>query len=335
MAARRSLVAAALALLWLGAAAAPGYPGATLAANPWTLSLTPSTLTLGVPTNITATVTDGSEEIGCVVFYVPSGFTVLSASVSSVPAGFVWSAAVAGSGPTRVTFSTTKDPWRLNGATGRGVFVIRVVATAGPLPAWTAAAYKKFTVDSKQLASGPLPAPGPFTITPTANPTPAPTATPTPPATPAPPAGGSPGPTAGASPSSTPASPVDSAAPSESPLASASPGSDAGTAAQTPAAGSGGVATGGGGTTAAGDTISLDVRELPVGGTVQLDSQVVGGIGMFVWMVPGLFMSLPGLLLLLIVVAQGGIATIFIPVTRRVLGSGRRRRRRGHPAPAA
>jgi hypothetical protein len=70
---------------------------------------------------------------------------------------------------------------------------------------------------------------------------------------------------------------------------------------------------------------------LPAGGTVQLDSQAVGGIGMFAWMVPGLFLSLPALLLLLVFVAQGGLAMIFVPVTRRVLGAGRRRHPRGRP----
>jgi hypothetical protein len=51
---------------------------------------------------------------------------------------------------------------------------------------------------------------------------------------------------------------------------------------------------------------------------------------MFAWMVPGLFLSLPGLVLLLIVLAQGGLAAVFVPVTRRVLGVGRRRPR-GRP----
>jgi hypothetical protein len=64
---------------------------------------------------------------------------------------------------------------------------------------------------------------------------------------------------------------------------------------------------------------------------VQLDVQAVGAIGMFVWLVPGLFLSLPGLLLVLIVLAQVGLATAFVPVTRRVFGVGRRRRVRDRP----
>jgi hypothetical protein len=66
---------------------------------------------------------------------------------------------------------------------------------------------------------------------------------------------------------------------------------------------------------------------LPASGSVQLDAQAVGAIGMFTWLVPGLALSLPGLLLILIVLAQAGFATAFVPVTRRLFGTGRRRRR--------
>ena len=312
MTARKSVLAVALGLLWLGAAALPGTPAAAEAANPWKLALSPTALTAGVATNVRATVTDGSESIGCVTFYLPAGFKVVSASISSVPHASTWSARVAGTGPTWVTFSTTRDPWRLNGGE-QGVFVIRVIATTGPLPAWAASSYKKFTVDHAQLLSGPLVAPGPFTIsgavTPTPTPTRAPTPMPTPKRVPA------------ATPIATPAaSPSDSAAPSATPLASDAPTLAAGGAAQTTAAGSGG----------GGDGTSLDVGALPAGGTVQFDGQSAGGIGMYAWMVPGLFLSLPALLLLLVLAAQGIFATIFVPVTRRVLGLGRPRQPRRH-----
>jgi hypothetical protein len=69
----------------------------------------------------------------------------------------------------------------------------------------------------------------------------------------------------------------------------------------------------------------------PVGGTVQVDIQGVGAIGMFAWAVPGRFLSLPGLLLVLIVLAKTTFATAFVPVTRRVFGVRRRRRVRDRP----
>jgi hypothetical protein len=53
---------------------------------------------------------------------------------------------------------------------------------------------------------------------------------------------------------------------------------------------------------------------------------------MYAWMVPGLFLSLPGLLLMLVVLAQGSLASIFVPITRRVFGLGRRHKSGSRPA---
>ena len=78
-----------------------------------------------------------------------------------------------------------------------------------------------------------------------------------------------------------------------------------------------------------GDGSTLDVQVLPAGATVTLDAQAMGAIGMFAWLVPGLALSLPGLLFILIVLAQSAFATAFVPVTRRVLGAGRASRRAG------
>jgi hypothetical protein len=59
---------------------------------------------------------------------------------------------------------------------------------------------------------------------------------------------------------------------------------------------------------------------------VRLDLSAVSAIGMFAWLVPGLALSLPGLLLVFIVLAQAGFATAFVPVIWRVFGVRRRRR---------
>jgi hypothetical protein len=71
----------------------------------------------------------------------------------------------------------------------------------------------------------------------------------------------------------------------------------------------------------------LDIAALPAGGAVHVDNQAIGGTGMMAWAVPVLFLCLPGLLLIVIVLAQAGFASVFVPVTRRVLGLSRRRRR--------
>ncbi len=358
MVARRILLAAALALGWLGAAsvagipvAVPGGPAAAKATNPWQVSLAPMALTEGIATDVSVTVSDGSQMIGCVTLDVPAGFTVVGASVSSVPPGFVWTAVVSGSGPTRVTFSTTTDPWRLNGGS-QAVFVVKSIATSSPLPPWIATAYKSFTVDSTQLDGGPLAAPGPFTIstapTPAPVPTPAPThgtaatpvpvATAAPAATPTPRLAPAPSPTAQQRPITpgTTASATASIIPSASPSETSSPSVLASTSASTDPAAYGGAGPAGGAGSAGGDGATggvgatLEVQVLPDGGTVQLDNQADGGIGMFAWVVPGLFLSLPGLLLILVVAAQGAFAAIFVPVTRRTLGARRRSRALRH-----
>ena len=70
---------------------------------------------------------------------------------------------------------------------------------------------------------------------------------------------------------------------------------------------------------------------LPAGGTVRLDDmQALGATAMVAWLVPGLFLSLPGLLIVVVVLVQAGFASAFVPVTRRVLGVGRRRQAREH-----
>ncbi len=301
-------VALALALIGLAAAAVPGSPAAVSAATPWSIRFSPAVLTRGVATDVTVTLTPGNNHIGLLQLDVPAGFTVVSTRVSSALAGSGWTSAQVGSGPTQITFSTTTDPWRLDQGVD-GVFVVRVVATASPLAAWKAVAYEKFTTTSK-LANGPLLPPAafvsgpPLTLTPT--PTPRPTQLPT-----VGPPGTSPAPT-----------PSDSTIPSETPSTFASAGPIAGGAAGGSSGVSGGVAPKGV------EGPPLDVGALGAGGTVQVDVQAVGAIGMFAWLVPGLFLSLPGLLLLLIVLVQASFATAFVPVVRRVIGLNRKRRTR-------
>ncbi|HEY7940779.1 MAG TPA: hypothetical protein VID25_02445 [Candidatus Limnocylindrales bacterium] len=284
----------------------------------------------GIATTVTVRVTSGSQSIGCVALSVPAGFTVLATNVVSVPAGFIWTSSGAGVGPTLVTVSTTKDSWRIkNGA--QAVFSVQVLATTSPAPAWVANAYQKFSVDSKEIATGPLLRPGPFIIVPAPTPTPTPRPTPSPPptATPSPtPLPGStptPGPAMTVAPSGTSPAASGSLLPgvtvAPSPSGSAPPSSSS-----VPVAGTGltlGQGNAGGGSSS-GSGAALGVPSLPAGGTIHLDDlQGMGVVGMFAWLVPGLLLSLPGLLILIVLIAQVGFATAFIPVTRRVLGSRR------------
>jgi len=303
----RGPVALALALVF-GFAVAAGLASPVSAARNWSITAAPANLTVGVATNVSLTVTSGYG-IKCVTVSVPSGFTVLSVSVASAPGGS-WTASKAGNGPTLATFATKANGNRLDKGNAR--FVIRVIATRSPLPAWTSAAYHDYSPCAHSVGPPVRPLHA-FGISPAH-----PTAPAQPKATP-------PAVRPTILPPKTSPSPTDIASPSAAPQSSPTDS----TIGIVGSGGSGGASPGGG------DGIPLDVQALPAGGTVQLDISAMGGIGMFAWLVPGLFLSLPGLLLLLIVAAQAGLATAFVPVIRRTFGVGRRRRASARPTSPA
>lgn len=55
------------------------------------------------------------------------------------------------------------------------------------------------------------------------------------------------------------------------------------------------------------------------------------GLGAFAWTVPGFLLGLPALLVLLILAGQMAGAALFVPITRRIFGDSRKKRR-GRPA---
>ena len=55
------------------------------------------------------------------------------------------------------------------------------------------------------------------------------------------------------------------------------------------------------------------------------------GFGTFEWAVPTLVLSVPGLLLILILAAQGGVGILSLPFVRRWLGGFGLRRRHAEP----
>jgi hypothetical protein len=303
----RSPVVFALALA-LGLAVATEFASPVSAANNWSIAASPTELTVGEATDVTLTVIPGNQPIMCVMVSVPSGFTVLSVSVASAP-GASWTASKVGAGPTLATFATDRNQDQLHKASAK--FVIRVIATRSPLTAWTPSAYGDFPPCSHPLGRPVRPLP-PFKIAPVPAP-PSPSIPPRATVTPRPlPSILPPGATAVPTEIATP-----SAAPQPSPSSSTAGGVGPG--------GSGGAAAGGG------VGAPIDVRALPAGGAVQIDVSAMGAMGMFAWVVPGLFLSLPGLLLVLIVLAQAGFATAFVPIIRRLFGVRRRSRALGRP----
>jgi hypothetical protein len=303
---------AALALACL--AAAPGtVRGAVLA---WTVSASPLTLVEGRPTDVVLTVNPGSQQIGCLIVTVPGGFSVAAASITSVPAGAVWNVDVAGSGPTTVSFYTSQGNWRLvAGEVGR--FTIRVTALSAPLAAWSTAGYQQGLPPRGPLGPPLLPLQA-FVIVPAPTPTPTPRATPDP----------TPEPTPEPTPSPQPTAPGTGQPATPSPVATTPPTARPGgptLTPPTPGRGAGGAGTGSGGT-GPGSPLptGLDVRALPEQGRVQVANVgFTGGLGVYAWAVPGLFLGLPGLLILLVVGAQLLLAGMFIPIVRRQMGARR------------
>jgi Bacterial Ig domain len=223
-------------------------------------------------------------------------------------------------------------------------------ATPAPTPVPTA-------TPTPTPAPTPTPTPTPA-ATPAPTPTPAPTATlplptaslpplpsllpsilpglaPVPTPTPLPSAIGSLLPTA------TPGPTGSSAGPGSTPPGSSSaPGAIGGPLGGSGSSGSGGSGSGGSGGSGAGGGAGTDDSARPF----SLDTPVVdpldgfakvdlGSFGLIEWAVPSLVLSVPGLLLVLAVLAQTSGAILWVPVARRWLGGfGLRRRRSVGPA---
>lgn len=325
------------------------------AAQSWSVSADKSTVPLGVSSTVTVTITNTSSDggggagIGCVTIAIPATgllnatYAVTGVTVSSVSNGLSWSASVSGSNPRGV--KAMGD--RLRGDPDDDVLVLKVHVTGKSLGVgnWTANEYYESDCTGNYnrpvtmlMSVLPLnldtPTPKP-TATPTAPPTP--TATPTATATPTPRPTPSPGPTGSPGVTPTPL-PTASAGPTSRPTASPSavptPG---GTAAPTPsstaspggAAGGGTGSAGGGGSGSNGPGASEppvtrpfelpgDPGRPPVTG-FGLGTQV--GIGVFEWAVPGVILTGPGLLLLLLIAAQATGALAWLPIVRRKIGA--------------
>src|SRR6185437_2482597 len=74
----------------------------------------------------------------------------------------------------------------------------------------------------------------------------------------------------------------------------------------------------GGGTPGGGDGLTV-ARPATAGSIPVLDLPPFRVLGSFVWIVPGFFLRLPGLIILLVVAAQALGAGAFVPITRRAL----------------
>ena len=322
------------------------------AGNGWSIVLSPTTIPAGTPSTIKAAITnlggpDGTRELGCVRISIPLAFTVQGATVASKPPNTKWAASV-GIGSVTIASPSGGDRLPPDGTTSVVAAISVLAVPPGPY-AWTANAYRqgdctdgfaepmtlKVVVEVSVLTT-PVPTAVPSTrpsILPSLLPTPRATSTPSPTLAPAPAATPTPAPTAVPGTTPTPAgTPLPGSTPGGgdggngdatptpvAPAATARPTGAASVDAQdvrpssSPGMGAALVLPGGGpddGSTAAGEP------------EISLTSgfQTPFGDG-FEWAVPGLVLSVPGLLIVLVAIgAQAFGAAAWLPVVRRRIG---------------
>jgi Bacterial Ig domain len=251
------------------------------------------------------------------------------------------------------------DQWRYHpsGCLLNCSTLVTITVTAAPVPTPTATATPKPTstatpqptstatptpTSTPTATPAPTSTPGPTpmpTSTPGPTPTPGPTATPTPVPTPGPTAtpsagGGTPAPTIGGDP--TPASsnpttrspaPGGATRPGASPPPDQAPPSGQGLAAGGPGGPSSRPATGSGAGAGTADRFSLTAANFD---PVDVLGGDFGGFAGFDWAIPALFLTVPGLLLILALLTQATVGLVWLPLVRRRLGEfgfGRRRHR--------
>jgi hypothetical protein len=316
------------------------------ASSNWIVTADRSTVPMGAPTQVTLTVPgppldQAGELMNCIVIQIPAVYQVGSTGYTD-SRGYSWS----------VTYATGKVNAKVANnnqglASPLDHLTLRVTVT-GKSPGranWNATAYDKNDckhnstsappIPMSVVGSTPTPTPTPRptpTLRPTPTPTPRPTPTlrptPTPTPRPTPTLRPTPRPTVGSVPS---ASSAPTSAPSSGPPSPPST-SPAPTPAQSetapPLAGTGGASGSGPPADALGPLASPALRLAPLGDTTDLTFGSMAfstGFGAFAWTVPGFLLGLPGILLLLIFAAQTTSVALFVPITRRVLGTGRNR----------
>jgi len=330
----RVAAAAVLAVLFLGSL--PGFADAKVLS--WSATADRSSVVAGVPTVVNLTVTApfwNQTRINCVVVHIPSVYVVGSLGYTdSRGAGFPWTVTEAGG-----TLSA-KARNNNNGLSSSSSLVLHITVTgqiAGTAN-WSATAYDHRDCNDNPSPTPPIPmkitgsTPTP-TPTPTPRrtpaPTPRPTSTPTRPPTPAPTPAATPRPTAPPLSATGPSpSPSDSGLPSPSAAPSGDGGAlpPSGLPSAAPGSGAGGTGSGPGGST------GLSVPQAGSGTTLNVSVAGFGsGLGAFAWTVPGFLLGLPGLVVLLILGGQMAGAALFVPLTRRIFGNSKRKRR-GRPS---
>jgi hypothetical protein len=330
---RRSLTRAAAAgvfgLMLIGAL--PGLADAD--ALTWSISADRSSVPLGVPTVVSLTIEgptiDLSNLVNCVVVRIPSVYAVGSVTYAdSRGSGYTW---IVSKSTGTVTVHDTNDSRGVGGLMSPSLFLhITVTGQNVSSADWSATAYDQFDCKDNRSSAPAIP----MKITgssPTPTPTPAPTPTPTPTRPPTPKPTPGPGSTPRPTPLPTSASgptPAPSSSALASPTPSAATSGDGGALPPSgpPSAGPGSGAAGTG--SGPGGSTGLSVPKADSGTSLNVNVAGFGsGLGAFAWTVPGFLIGLPGLIVLLILAGQMAGAALFVPLSRRIFGNSRSKRR--------
>ena len=326
---------------------------ASAATGGWTITRTPSSVTEGVATGVslTATNTSGGSSIGCIRLQIPGAFSVSAVAVDSAPHD--WTADPPTGGPSGSTLVwvhavTEADIVKADGDSV--IFHVRVTGTPVGDYAWPAESRDHANCTSGIDTASVTVAVIAGTPTPTSTPKPQPTPTPTPrpTRTPLPTPAPTPAPTPTARPTRTPspthsptptpdhtARPSGTATPSPAPAvvapATTSPSPEA-SSTSTPSERSRPRPVGGSlaGPTSGTDGqtkwtgpdrfgVGLGAESMVIDQSLVTSSLAALG-GTLVWAVPSLALTIPGLLLILAIVAQVVGAAAWMPVVRRSLG---------------
>ena len=345
---RRAVVA-----LVAGIAVALGWVAPSAAESAlWTITATPLTATTGVQRTFTLTATNtdplalalSSAEIGCLWVDVPSNFTVSAASVTGSNAGVGWH--VDSVTANRVVVHTDSGGERLALMDWVTFTVTAMPLSTGSLT-WNARAYRAqdcsgggallgvppvVVVSGAPVTPAPTPTPTPTprptpTVTPIPTPGPTDAATPRPTLTPRPSAtAAATAPTGGPGGGATPA-PTSSRAETTEPSASG-PAASSESATPTPPSGSGAGALPSAMSSRPPEGSPPPVGAVPAFAEGGLDMGPIGLLGgVMVWFVPSAVLGVPGLLVLLWVLAQAAGGLVWIPAIRRLRGDDRGRSR--------
>jgi hypothetical protein len=328
-----------------------GIVGPVAGVRLWTVTADTVGVPLGKTTVVRLTITNRAPEIGggagiaCVTVTIPIQYKVSAVSVVSATRGLKWSRS--SRAPVAASADTPED--RLMGLpnSDRLVLDVTVVGLTSPAGGWTADEFSNANCSAGSDYNNPFPIPMTILALPTSvtTPTPAPTPTATPEPTPEPTVEPTSTPTPTpigtitptAAPTGTPAATATAApGPTQTPASTATAGPGGGGSAGSP--GAGGTGTTGAGGPGPSPSPSSRVFEVPAaepGTSRPFDTGVLPGFEAFDWVVPGVILTGPGLLLIALIAAQAMGALAWLPIVRRRIGAfGLRGRRRSHGSSA-